>query len=96
MPTCLYCHAPMHGVDVLAYGGEALSVSLDIMVRYAHKTCQSERRSIDPDAVWTLLCASLKDLKKDPDNLETRTHARDGLEVLARWLHMGGFPPTMA
>lgn len=50
---------------------------------------------MDPDAVWKMLCESLQDLKKDPANRETRTHVIDCLEVLARWLRMGGFPPTM-
>lgn len=50
---------------------------------------------MDPDAVWKMLCESLQDLKKAPDNLETRKHTIDCLEVLARWLRMGGFPPTV-
>ena len=48
-----------------------------------------------PDAVWKMLCESLQNLKKNPENKETRTHAIDCLEVLARWLRMGGFPPNM-
>ena len=50
---------------------------------------------MDPDAVWKMLCESLHDLKKEPDNPETRKHVIDCLEVLARWLCMGGFPPTL-
>ena len=50
---------------------------------------------MDPNALWTMLSESLHDLTKDPDNLETRKHVIDCLEVLARWLRMGGFPPTM-
>ena len=50
---------------------------------------------MDPDAVWKMLCESLRDLTKEPDNRDTRHHAVDCLEVLARWLRMGGFPPTI-
>ena len=50
---------------------------------------------MDPDAVWKMLCESLQDLKNPPDNLETRKHVIDCLDVLARWLRMGGFPPTI-
>ena len=95
MPTCLYCHAPMHGVEVLAYGVEALSVYLDIVVLYAHKTRQSERRVMDPTATWRMLCEAMQELEKDPHNRDLRTHAIDLLEVLARWLRMGGFPPVL-
>ncbi len=48
-----------------------------------------------PNAVWKMLCESLKDLQKSPDNLETRTHVIDCLNGLSRWLSMGGFPPTI-
>jgi hypothetical protein len=50
---------------------------------------------MDPDAMWNMLCESLQDLQKNPDNRDTRTHVIDMLHVLARWLHMGGFPPTI-
>jgi hypothetical protein len=50
---------------------------------------------MDPDAMWNMLCESLQDLQKNPDNRDTRTHVIDILHVLARWLHMGGFPPTI-
>lgn len=50
---------------------------------------------MDPDAVWKMLCESLQDVKKKSDNPETRKHVIDCLEVLARWLRMGGFPPTL-
>ena len=51
---------------------------------------------MDPDAVWKMLCESLQDLKKDPDHKATRQHVIDCLDVLARWLRMGGFPPKLA
>ena len=50
---------------------------------------------MDPDAMWHMLCESLQDLQNNPDNRDTRTHVIDILQVLARWLHMGGFPPTI-
>jgi hypothetical protein len=50
---------------------------------------------MDPTALWTMLCESLHDLQTNPDNHDTRSHVIDMLEVLARWLRMGGFPPTM-
>ena len=50
---------------------------------------------MDPDAVWKMLIESLKDLTKEPDNRDRRNHVIDCLEVLARWLRMGGFPPTI-
>jgi len=67
----------------------------DVLVLYAHKTCREERRSVDPDAVWTMRIDSLEDLTKDPDNRDRPNHVIDGLEVLARWLRMGGCPPTI-
>ena len=50
---------------------------------------------MDPDALWHMLCETLQDLQKWPDSKECRAHAIDILEVLARWLRMGGFPPTI-
>lgn len=50
---------------------------------------------MDPDAVWKMLIESLHDLTKEPHNRDVRSHAIDCLEVLARWLRMGGFPPTI-
>ena len=48
---------------------------------------------MDPDAVWQAVCEALQDLKQDPGNTETRQHAIDGLQLLASWLRIGGFPP---
>jgi hypothetical protein len=50
---------------------------------------------MDPDALWNMLCETLQDLHKWPDSKECRAHAIDILEVLARWLRLGGFPPTI-
>ena len=50
---------------------------------------------MDPDAVWKMLIESLHDLTKEPGNRDRRSHVIDFLEVLARWLRMGGFPPTI-
>jgi len=50
---------------------------------------------MDPNAVWKMLMESLADLAKEPDNRDTRRHCIDCLDVLARWLRMGGFPPTI-
>jgi hypothetical protein len=50
---------------------------------------------MDPTALWTMLCESLHDLEQSPDNRDTRAHVIDLLEVLARWLRQGGFPPKL-
>ena len=50
---------------------------------------------MDPTATWTMLRETLQDLQHHPDNQDTRAHAIDLLEVLARWLRMGGFPPEV-
>jgi hypothetical protein len=85
---CLYCHCLICGVEIL-------EEYPDVVVLYAHKTCHEERRTVDPDAVWKMLIASLQDLTKDPHNTETRNPVIDCLEILARWLRMGGFPPNL-
>ena len=50
---------------------------------------------MDPNAVWKMLRESLHDLTKEPHNRDGRSHVIDCLEVLAQWLRMGGFPPTI-
>ncbi len=50
---------------------------------------------MDPTATWKMVCEALHDLEHHPENKDTRAHAVDRLEVLARWLRMGGFPPTL-
>lgn len=50
---------------------------------------------VDPNATWQCLIESLKDLNKSPQNGDTRAHVVDCLNVLATWIHRGGFPPKM-
>jgi hypothetical protein len=50
---------------------------------------------MDPTALWKMLCESLQELEKDLDNRDLRAHSVDMLEVLARWLRMGGFSPQL-
>ena len=50
---------------------------------------------MDPTALWKMLCESLYDLEQSPHNRDTRAHVIDLLEVLARWLRQGGFPPKL-
>ena len=85
---CMYCHCLICGVEMLEDYD-------DVVVLYAHKTCHEGRRPVDPDALWKMLMESLQDFTKNPDNLDRRNHVIDCLEVLARWLRMGGFPPTI-
>jgi len=51
---------------------------------------------MDPDATWKMLCESLRELDKDPDNTDERENAVANLRILADWLSNGGFPPTIA
>ena len=50
---------------------------------------------MDPTASWQMLRETLQALAHDPANRDTRAHAIDLLDVLARWLRMGGFPPRL-
>ena len=50
---------------------------------------------MDPTALWKMLCEALREMEQSPDNRDLRAHSVDMLEVLARWLRMGGFPPTI-
>ena len=50
---------------------------------------------MDPTALWKRLSESLQELEQSPDNLDLRAHVIDMLEVLARWLRQGGFPPKL-
>lgn len=50
---------------------------------------------MDPTALWTMLCEALHELEQSPENQDLRAHVIDMLDVLARWLRMGGFPPTI-
>ena len=84
---CLYCHALILGVHYVPD-------DLDVFVLYAHKACHSERRCVDPDATWRMLCDALHALHTNRDDHDVRERAIELLEILARWLRMGGFPPT--
>ena len=50
---------------------------------------------MDPTALWKMLSEALHELEQSPENRDLRTHSVDMLEVLARWLRMGGFPPAI-
>lgn len=96
MPNCFYCRAFIEGVEVLDCGIQALEDHLNIMVLYAHRQCHRERRCVDPDAVWNMLCESLQELHQNLDDKNARARAVDLLDIMARWLRMGGFPPKLA
>lgn len=48
---------------------------------------------MDPTATGKMLCEALEDLRKNPDDTQARDHAVRLLDILARWLRIGGFPP---
>ena len=96
MPDCMYCRAPIAGLEVLECGGAAFENSLNITVLYAHRQCRRERNCVDPDATWHMLCESLQALNTNLDDKNARARAVDGLDIIARWLRMGGFPPKLA
>jgi hypothetical protein len=50
---------------------------------------------MDPTALWKMLSEALQELEQSPDNRDLRAHVIDMLEVLARWLRQGGFPPKL-
>jgi len=50
---------------------------------------------MDPTAPWRMWSEALHELGQSPENRDVRVHVIDMLEVLARWLRMGGFPPTV-
>jgi hypothetical protein len=49
--------------------------------------------TMDPDATWRLLCATLDELGERPDDADLRDEACALLDALAVWLRTGGFPP---
>ena len=83
---CLYCHRMICGVEVL-------DDYPDVVVLYAHKTCHEERSPVDPHATWTRLCDALRALDVNLNDAGARERAIELLDILARWLRMGGFPP---
>ena len=84
---CLYCHARILGVQYVPDYPE-------VLVLYAHKTCHSERKCVDPETTWRMLCGALQALHTNRDDHDTRERAIELLNILARWLRMGGFPPA--
>jgi hypothetical protein len=50
---------------------------------------------MDPDALWKCLFEALIDLRKDPENPDTRAHAIDCLNQLSTWLYRKGFAPDV-
>jgi hypothetical protein len=50
---------------------------------------------MDPDATWKMLCEILQELHQNLDDKDARARAVDLLEIMARWLRMGGFPPKI-
>ena len=85
---CMYCRAVICGAEVL-------EDSDDVVVLYAHRRCYAERRCVDPHATWRMLCESVQALHDNLDDKNARARAVDLLEILARWLRMGGFPPKL-
>ena len=85
---CLYCHALILGVQYVPDYP-------DMFVLYAHKACYSERRGVDPDATWGLLCEALQLLSDDPKDDDARELVIECLENLAQWLRRGGVPPKL-
>jgi hypothetical protein len=47
---------------------------------------------MDPDAMWKMLCESLQDLQKNPDNRDTRTHVGPNIAGVSHLLHMAFLP----
>jgi hypothetical protein len=47
----------------------------------------------DPHATWTMLCDALRALDVNLNDAGARERAIEPLDILARWLRMGGFPP---
>lgn len=88
MPNCLYCHALIEGVEVLEDYD-------DVVVLYAHRQCHRERKCVDPNATWKMLCESLQELNQNLNDKNARARAVDLLDIMARWLRMGGFPPKL-
>jgi hypothetical protein len=86
---CMYCHGMICGVEILEDND-------DVVILYAHRQCYRERNCADLDATWQMLCASLHELNANLNDKNARARAVDLLEILARWLRMGGFPPKLA
>jgi hypothetical protein len=83
----MYCRGMICGVEIL-------EDNEDVVILYAHRQCHRERHCVDPNTTWQLLCASLHELTANLHDQNARARAVDLLEILARWLRMGGFPPA--
>jgi hypothetical protein len=86
---CMYCRGMICGVEILEDND-------DVLILYAHRQCHRERNCVDPHATWQMLCESLYELNANLNDKNARARAVDLLEIMARWLRMGGFPPKLA
>ena len=84
------CSCPRLSCDV-----EILEDNADVLDHSAHTACHEERRPMDPNATWQMLCDSLRALNQHPDDEEIRANVIMLLETLTRWLRRGGFPPQL-
>ena len=50
---------------------------------------------MDPNATWRMLCESMQALHQNSNDEAIRADVIELLEALTRWLHTGGFPPTI-
>ena len=50
---------------------------------------------MDPNATWRMLCDAIQALRQNPNDNDIRANVIELLEALTRWLHTGGFPPTL-
>jgi hypothetical protein len=76
-------------------GVEVLEDYPDVVVLYAHKTCHAERSPVDPQTTWERLCDALHELDVNRNDADARERAIALLDILARWLRRGGFPPNL-
>jgi hypothetical protein len=67
----------------------------DVFVLYTHKTCHSERKYVDPEATWGMLCEAMQLLADNPHDDEARELTIECLENVAQWLKKGGVPPKL-
>jgi hypothetical protein len=90
----IYARQPLSLLSCPDSGVQDVPDDPDVFVLYAHKTCHSERKCVDPDATWRMVCEALHALHTNRDDFDIRGRAIELLEILSRWLRMGGFPPT--
>src|SRR5262245_36191569 len=63
---CTLLHIPALICHGNTLRGEVLEDYPEVVVLYAHKACHEARRPVDLDAIWKMLCESLRDLTKIP------------------------------